>query len=153
MSITQTLRDDMKAAMRAREKERLGTIRLLLAALKNEQIAAKVDELDDDAALTVTTRQAKQRRESISEYEKGGREDLAAKERAELEIIAVYLPEPMPTDEVEALVKGIIAEVGASSPREMGAVMGKLMPQIKGRFDGKAAQQIVLGLLKSVPKK
>jgi uncharacterized protein YqeY len=147
MSITTKLQEDMKTAMKAKDKERLGTIRLLLAALKNEQIAERVPTLGEDAELTVLTRQAKQRRESITEYEKAGRQDLVDKEAAELVIIEGYLPKAFEAADVEALARDIIAEVGASTPKDIGAVMGKLMPKIKGRYDGRAAQKLVVGLL------
>ncbi len=146
MSLVDTLTTDLKASMKARDKVRTGTLRMLLADLKNSRIQAG-EELDEAAELAMLTRQAKRRREAFEAYDKGGRAELAEAERAELAVIETYLPQPLSEEEVQALAEAAIAEVGATSMRDMGKVMGKLMPQLKGRFDGKRVQPIVRGLL------
>ena len=146
MSITEQLTLDMKAAMRAREKARLSTIRMVLSALKNEVIKLKRD-LNAEEELDIVAREAKRRNESIEAYEKGGREDLVEKERAELEIISSYLPEQLSPDEVSDMLRQIVADVGATSMRDMGKVMGEIMPQIKGRFPGKEVRPLLQSIL------
>jgi len=147
MSLLTTLKEDMKAAMKARQRDRLQTIRLLMSALKNKQIDNGGEDLSEDAELQFLATEAKRRRESITAYEEAGREDLAAQERSELEVISHYLPEPLTEDEVRAIVQAVIDETGATSKKQMGQVMGRVMPQVKGRFDGAAVKPIVLGLL------
>lgn len=147
MSLLTTLKEDMKTAMKARQSERLTTIRMLMAALKNKQIDKSGADLSEDEEIAFLATEAKRRRESITAYEDAGREDLAATERAELEVISHYLPEPLTEGEVRAIVEQVIADTGATSKKQMGQVMGRVMPQVKGRFDGAAVKPIVLGLL------
>lgn len=136
------LKEDMKAAMRARAKVRLGTIRMLIAEVQKAQIA-KMGDLDEQENIKLLTREAKKRRDAADLYRQGERVELAEKEEAELAIIEEYLPQAMGADEVRALVIGIIEQVKPESLRDMGKVMGPLMPQISGRFDGKATSAIV----------
>ena len=142
MSVTEQIRTDLTQAMKARETTRTATLRLLQAAIKNEQIALG-HELSDDEAQSIIRKAAKQRRDSIDQYEKASREDLASREREELEIIETYLPKMMSEDQTEKAVDAAIAETGATSKKDTGAVMGKLMSKHKGVIDGKMAQQIV----------
>jgi uncharacterized protein YqeY len=134
ISLKQRITDDMKAAMRAGEKERLGTIRLILAAIKQVEVDTR-KELDDTAVLAILDKMVKQRRESISQYDKAGRDELSAKEQAEIEIIQAYLPEPLGDDEIDALISTAIDETDAASLRDMGKVMGLLKPRLQGRAD------------------
>lgn len=144
MSLKQRITDDMKAAMKAREKERLNTVRLILAAIKQQEVD-KQAELDDAAIIAVLDKMVKQRKDSITQYEDAGRDELAAVEKQELDIIQVYLPQPLTPEEVNALLDATIAETGASSMQDMGKVMGILKPQVQGRTDmGKLS-----GLVKS----
>ena len=146
MSLIETLNGDVKAAMKSRDKVRTATVRMLIAALKNERIARGKDLSEDDELQLLAT-QAKRRRESIALYEQGGRDDLVAQERAELVVIEGYLPAQLTEEDVAQLVAEIIAATGASSMRDMGKVMGQLMPKIKGRFDGKLAKGVVQSAL------
>lgn len=146
MSLQDTLTADMKAALKGHEKERLGTLRMLLSELKNASIA-KRGPLEEADEIDLLAREAKRRRESIDAFEKGGREELAQKERGELAIIETYLPKPLSPDEVRALVREAIAATGASGKRDMGKVMGRVMPQLRGRFPGKDVKPIVDELL------
>ena len=114
-----------------------------MADLKNKQIELG-RELEDEDTLAVITKAKKSRQDSLNQYMEAGREDLAAIERAELEVISVYLPEEMGEDELRALVTAAVEEVGAKEPKDMGAVMKVLMPKVKGRADGKAVQRIVM---------
>lgn len=145
MALLDQLTADMKVAMKARDADKLTTIRLLIADLKKQELDA--GPLDEAAELATLARQAKQRRESIDAYDAAGRAELAAKERAELAIITTYLPAQMSADDVRELAAKIIAEVGASSKADMGKVMGKLMPQLKGKFPGKDVRPIIDALL------
>lgn len=133
-SLKQRITDDMKSAMRAGEKERLGTIRLILAAVKQVEVDTR-KALGDNTILAILDKMVKQRRESIAQYEKAGRNELAAKEQAEIEIIQTYLPEPLSEGEIDALIAATIEESGASSLRDMGKVMGALKPKLQGRAD------------------
>lgn len=126
--------EDMKSAMRAKEKERLATIRLILAAIKQIEVDTRED-LDDAEVTAVLDKMSKQRRESIEQYTKASREDLVEQERAELAIIAEYLPEPLSDEEIDALIEAGIAETGAAGMKDMGKLMGRLKPQIQGRAD------------------
>jgi hypothetical protein len=138
----------MKVAMKAgpEAKVRLDTIRFLKAALKNLEIDKKAP-LAEEEILGVITKQVKQLKDSMEEFERGGRQDLVAKAQAEVEILSGYLPQQMSEAEVRDLVKQVIAEVGAQSPKDMGKVMGQLVPRTKGRADGKLVNQIVKELL------
>jgi uncharacterized protein len=140
------LESDLKTAMKAGEKKRVATLRLLLAAVKNERIQAQ-RELTGEEVEAVLRRAAKQRRESIEQYARGGREDLAAAEREELEILEGYLPKGMDDQELEAEVKAVIAEKGFASAKDVGLVMKEIMARHRGRVDGKRAQEIARALL------
>jgi uncharacterized protein len=140
--LKQRLTDDMKAAMKAGEKARLGTIRLVNAAIKQREVDERI-ELDDTQVLAVLEKMVKQRRDSIAQYEAAGREDLAAIERAEIEVIQDYLPEALSDDEIDALIDGAVAETGAESMRDMGKLMGVLKPKLQGRADMGAVSQRV----------
>lgn len=146
MTLKERLNEDMKAAMKAREELRLSVLRLARAAIVNAEVA-KGAELDDAGVVEVLEKEAKKRRESIEEFTKAGRADLAEKEQKELDILTAYLPQAMSTEELRALVRECIAEVGATSRKDIGAVMKVLMPKIRGRADGKAANQIVQEML------
>jgi uncharacterized protein len=140
--LKQRLTDDMKAAMKAGAKERLGTIRLVNAAIKQREVDERI-ELDDTQVLAVLEKMVKQRRDSIAQFEAAGREDLAAKERAEIDVIQGYLPEALSDDEIDALINAAVAETGAASMRDMGKLMGVLRPQLQGRADMGAVSQRV----------
>ena len=146
MTLIENIQADLKAAMTAREDSKRDTLRLIMADLKNKQIELGRG-LEDEETLAVITKAKKSRQDSLEQYTDAGREDLAAIERAELEIISVYLPEEMGEDELRELVTAAVAEVGATEPKDMGAVMKALMPKVKGRADGKAVQRIVMELL------
>jgi len=134
--------DDMKAAMKGGEKARLGVIRLITAAIKQREVDERI-ELDDEQVLVVLDKMVKQRRDSIKQYTDAGREDLAAVEQAEVEIIQTYLPAALSEDEISAIVEAAIAETGASSMADMGKVMGIVKPQVQGRGDMGAVSGIV----------
>jgi uncharacterized protein len=128
------LQSDMKTAMKAGDKERLSVIRLILAAIKQREVDERI-ELDDAAVLAVLDKMVKQRRESISQYEAANREDLAAIERAEIEVIQNYLPAPLSDAEVDAMIAKAISDTGASGVSGMGKVMGVLREPMQGRAD------------------
>lgn len=134
--------DDMKAAMKGGEKARLGIIRLITAAIKQREVDERI-ELDDEQVLIVLDKMVKQRRDSIKQYTDAGREDLAAIEEAEVEIIQAYLPAALSEDEVAAIVEAAIAQTDASSMADMGKVMGIVKPQVQGRGDMGAVSGIV----------
>jgi uncharacterized protein YqeY len=133
-NLKSTLQEAMKDAMRAGAKERLGTIRLILAAIKQREVDERI-ELSDEQILAALDKMLKQRRESIAQYEAANREDLACKEAAEIQIIQTFLPVQLTAVEIESLIKAAIAETGAASARDMGKVMGVLKPQLQGRAD------------------
>ncbi len=134
MTLKQQLTDDMKAAMKAGEKDRLGVIRLINAAIKQKEVDERV-ELDDAAVLAVLEKMVKQRKDSVSQYEGAGREDLAAVERAEIVVIEAYLPAKLGEAEIAAAIDAAIASTGASGPADMGKLMGVLKPQLAGQAD------------------
>lgn len=134
MSLKARITDDMKTAMRARDTARLGTVRLLLAAIKQKEIDERI-ELDDAAVSSIVEKLIKQRKDSISQFQAAGRDDLVAAEQAELVVLQAYLPEQLSAAEVEAAVVAAIAESGASSAKDMGKVMGLLKPRLAGRAD------------------
>jgi uncharacterized protein len=134
MSLKVRINDDMKAAMRARETERLGTIRLLLAAIKQREVDERI-ELDDAGVTAVIDKMIKQRKDSISQFETAGRTDLVAKEKGELDVLAAYMPAQMSDDEIAAEVQAAVAQTGAAGPQDMGKVMGVLKPKLAGRAD------------------
>ena len=134
MPLKQTITDDMKAAMRAREAARLSTIRLLLAAIKQKEVDERIEVSDADV-LGILDRMIKQRRESITQFEAGGRPELAAAERAEIDVLHSYLPQQLSEAEIDALVDTALAETGASGVSAMGKVMAALKPRLAGRAD------------------
>ena len=134
MTLQQRIEEDIKQAMRAKEKPRLATIRLILAAIKQREVDERI-ELDDSQVIAVLDKMAKQRRESIAQFEKAGRDDLIAQENAELEIIQPYLPAALGEDELNALIDAALEATGASSIKDMGKVMGQLKPKLQGRAD------------------
>lgn len=134
MTLKQQLTDDMKAAMRGGDKQRLGVIRLVLAAIKQREVDERI-ELDDAQTLAVLEKMLKQRRDSVSQYAAAGREDLADVERAEMVVIEAYLPAQLDPAELDALIAQAIATTGASSPRDMGKVMAAVKGQAAGRAD------------------
>ena len=134
MSLKLRITDDMKASMRAKETARLGTIRLLLAAIKQKEVDERI-ELDDTTISSIVEKLIKQRKDSISQFQAAHRDDLVAAEQAELLVLQAYLPEQLSAAEVEAAVAAAIAESGASSAKDMGKVMGLLKPRLAGRAD------------------
>jgi uncharacterized protein YqeY len=134
MALKQQLVDDMKAAMKAGEKERLGVIRLINAAIKQKEVDERI-ELDDAGVLAVLEKMVKQRKDSVSQYAQAGREDLAAIERAEIAVIEAYLPAKLGEAEIAAAVDAAIAETGASGPADLGKLMGVLKPRLAGQAD------------------
>jgi hypothetical protein len=142
MVLKARIQEDVKNALRAHERERLGVLRLITAAIKQKEVDERI-ELNDEQVLAVLDKMVKQRRESIDQFEQGGREDLVAKERYELELIQAYLPEPLGADELAALIRSVIRELDAKSLRDMGPVMNALRGQVQGRADMKAVSQAV----------
>ncbi|HET9033047.1 MAG TPA: GatB/YqeY domain-containing protein [Dokdonella sp.] len=134
MSLKARITEDMKTAMRAGEKDRLLVIRLILAAIKQREVDERI-ELDDAQLLAILEKMVKQRRDSIEQYSAANREDLAAVERAEVEVIQSYLPAPLSSEELDAIVARAIADSGATSAREMGKIIGLVKPQVVGRAD------------------
>ncbi|HAV10378.1 MAG TPA: aspartyl-tRNA amidotransferase [Dehalococcoidia bacterium] len=146
MSLAQTIRADMEKSLKGGDKLRCSVLRLVLSAINYAEIAQQ-KTLDDTGVLAVISKEAKQRRESIEAYDKGNRPDLVAKEKAELDILITYLPQQMSRDDIVAIAKKVIEEVGAKGPADKGKVMSKLMPQTKGRADGQEVNTIVTELL------
>ena len=142
MTLAERLNEDLKLAMKSQDKFKLSVLRMVRAAIKNQEIERK-RELDDSEVIDVLSREIKQRRDSLQDFEKAGRTDLAEQATAEIEIISAYLPKPLTDEEVTALVQQTIQETGASSKADMGKVMAALMPKVKGRADGKLVNQIV----------
>ena len=142
MTLKAQILEDVKSAMRARDQKRLTALRLITAAIKQIEVDQRI-EMDDQAVLAVLDKMVKQRRESLEQYESAGRDDLAAQEKFELELISVYLPEALSDEEVAALIRQAIADTGASSIRDMGAVMNKLRGEVQGRADIKAVSNSV----------
>ena len=138
----------MRDAMRARDQQRTSTLRLAMAAAHNRQIELGRPLTDDDT-IEVLSRQVKQRRESIEQFRAGGREAMAAAEEAEAAILTEFLPEQLSADELEQIVRDAIAETGASSPADLGRVIGRVISQTKGRADGKAVSDLVRNQLGS----
>lgn len=143
MSLLERLNNDMKQAMKNKEKDRLTTIRMIKASLQNEAIKLGKQELSEDEELTVLSREVKQRKDSLQEFEKAGREDLVEKTQTELKHVEVYMPQQLSEEEVTAIVKEAIAETGAASKADMGRVMAVLMPKVKGKADGSLVNKLV----------
>ena len=142
MEIQNRLSEDLKTAMKAKEKIKVETIRMVRAQLKDFQIA-KGDELNEEDEISVLTNAAKKRKEALELYEKSDRQDLIEQEKQELEIISAYLPAQLSKEEVEKVVLKVMEEVEASSPRDLGKVMGATMKDLKGKADGRMVQEIV----------
>ena len=146
MSLLTTLNDDIKTAMKSKDKETLSVLRMLKAAIQNEQIKVNRD-LDGEEELTVLSREMKQRRDSLSEFEKAGRDDLADKVKIEITIVEKYMPQQLSEEEIRQIVKTAIDQTGATSPKEFGKVMSAVMPKVKGKADGNQVNAIVKELL------
>jgi len=142
MSLKGQITEDMKSAMKAGEKDRLKVVRLILAAIKQVEVDTR-EELDEAAVLAVITKMVKQRRDSVEQFEKGEREDLAAIERAEIVVLEGYLPEQLSGDEITALVDEAIQSTGAASIRDMGKVMGQIKAKAAGRADMGAVSAVI----------
>jgi uncharacterized protein YqeY len=142
MSLKLRINDDMKAAMRAKDAERLRAIRLLLAAMKQREVDERI-ELSDADIVAIIDKMLKQRRESIAQFEQAGRQDLVAAEQAEVAVLQGYMPQPLSAAEIEALVAEAVAATGAASARDMGAVMTHLRPCLAGRADMAKVSQLV----------
>jgi uncharacterized protein len=134
MSLKERITEDMKSAMRAAQKERLGTVRMILAGIKQREVDERVT-LDDSQVLAVIDKMVKQRKESIAQFETGGRADLVAKEKAEIALLQEYLPVQLSAPEIETLISAAIAKTGAASMKDMGKVMGVLKSELAGRAD------------------
>lgn len=148
MSLKETLQQDRIKAMREGDTDRRNALGLLLAAIKQEEVDGQIS-LDDEGVMSVLQKQAKQRRESIADYEKAGRAEMAAGEQAELDIIESYLPQQMGREEIAAIAGKIIAELGVTDAKGMGQIMGKLMPSVKGKADGRLVNEVVRELLQN----
>lgn len=146
MSMKQQLTENMKAAMKAGEKHKLGVIRLINAAIKQREVDERI-ELDDTAVIAVLDKMVKQRKDSVSQYEAANREDLAEIERAEIVVIEAYLPAKMGEAEIVAAIQAAIAETGASGPADMGKLMGALKPKLAGQADMGLVSKLVKQLL------
>ena len=148
MSLREQIKSDMKAAMKSGDKLRVSTLRMIQSRILEREVEMRTKKgrdyhLDDDETQDVLTSYAKQRRQSIESYEEGGRDELAEKERAELAIVEEYLPRPLDASAVEALVDRVVTETGASSLKDLGVVMKRVMAEAKGAVDGKAVNEVV----------
>jgi uncharacterized protein YqeY len=146
MSLKERITEDMKSAMRARESTRLGTIRLLLAAIKQREVDERI-ALDDTQVTAVIDKMLKQRRDSISQFETAGRQDLVDAEKLEVEVLSAYMPQQMSAEEVRATIVEVLESVGATGPADMGKVMGPLKARLAGRTDMALASAMVKAAL------
>ena len=146
MSLKEQITEDMKAAMRAKDSAKLGTIRLLTAAIKQKEVDERM-EVTDAHVLAIIEKMIKQRKDSISQFEAGGRQDLADAEKAELSILAVYMPAGLSDDEIKAEVQAAVAASGAAGPQDMGKVMAIIKPKLAGRADMTAVSALVKAAL------
>ena len=146
MSLKEQLTADMKEAMKNKEKERLAVIRMVRGAIRQQEIDGQ-KELGEEDVIAVISKEVKMRRDSIEEFQKGGRGDLVEKTQAEIDVLLPYLPAQLSEDEVRELVKAAVEQTGAATPKDMGKVMGVLMPKVKGRADGKMVNTIVKSFL------
>lgn len=142
MSLKDRILQEVKDAMRAKDKPRLATLRLITAAIKQQEVDERI-ELNDTQVLALLDKMCKQRRESISQFEKAGRDDLIAQEVSELDIIQTYLPEQLSDDEIAALIEAAMTATGAASIKDMGKVMGQLKPKLQGRADMSAVSAMI----------
>ncbi|MEH7384063.1 GatB/YqeY domain-containing protein [Bacillus sp. JJ1521] len=143
MGLLERLNNDMKTAMKNKEKDKLSVIRMVKAALQNEGIKLGTSELSEETELTVLTRELKQRKDSLREFSNAGREDLVNKIQTEIEILEVYLPEQLSEEDLVMIVKETVQEVNASSKADMGKVMAAIMPKVKGKADGGLVNKLV----------
>ncbi|KYD11600.1 GatB/YqeY domain-containing protein [Heyndrickxia sporothermodurans] len=143
MGLLERLNEDMKQAMKNKEKEKLSVIRMLKASLQNEAIRLGKDQLSEEEELTILSREVKQRKDSLQEFQNAGREDLVEKIQTELTFVDIYLPEQLTEEELTKIVIETINEVGATSKAEMGKVMSAIMPKVKGKADGSTVNNIV----------
>ena len=150
MGLAEQIKNDLTQALKQKDALCCSTLRMLLSSIHNAEIDQQHKALDDAGIASVVSREIKKRRESIEAFEKGNRPDLVAKEKTELDILSQYLPPQMTHEEITAIAKQVIAEVGAKSPGDKGKVMGKLMPHTKGKADGKEVSDIVTELLSSL---
>lgn len=146
MTMQKQINDDLKAAMKAKDKVQLETLRMLKSAIRYVELEAK-EELDSEAIMAVISKQVKQRRDSISQYEQAGRTDLVEKEASELAILEKYLPAQMSEAEIKSQAEAVIAELGVTDGKGTGLVMKRLMADLKGQADGKLVSQVVRQLL------
>ncbi|TCS77820.1 GatB/YqeY domain-containing protein [Pectinatus cerevisiiphilus] len=146
MSIKDRLMADMKTAMKARQTDRLTVIRSMRSAVRQAEIDGKTD-LDDDGVISIISKELKMRQESLTEFKKGGRDDLVAKTEEEIAVIMPYLPKQLSEDEIRALVKDAVEKTGASTARDIGKVMKMIMPEVKGKADGRLVNNVVREML------
>ncbi len=144
--IAQRIQEDLRIAVKAQDKPRIGTLRMILNALRNAELEER-EELSDEKELAVIASYARRIKESIEEYRKASREDLVSKEDAELAVVLSYLPEQMSDEDIRREAARVIADLGASTPRDMGRVMGEIMKRFKGKVDGAAVNRVVSELL------
>ncbi len=144
--IAQKIQEDLKTAVKAQDKPLIGALRMVLSALKNAELEER-EELSDEKELAVIASYARRIKESIEEFRKAQRDDLVAKENAELDVILSYLPEQMSDEDIRREAARVIADIGAATPRDMGRVMGEMMKRFKGKVDGAAVNRVVSGLL------
>ena len=149
MTMKSRLEDDLRQAMRDRDTLRRDVIRYMRSEIRNQEIRVQ-DDLDDQGVVQVLSRQAQQRRDSIEAFSEANRNDLVEKEQAELAIIMEYLPQQMTRDEITTLVRRVVNEVGAEGPGDMGKVMSRIMPQVRGRAEGREVNAIVMEILSSL---
>jgi len=149
MSLKTQLTDDMKAAMKSGDKERLGVVRLINAAIKQREVDERI-QLDDTQVLSVLEKMLKQRRDSVSQFQAAGRTDLADKETFEIGVIQSYLPAQLSAAEVDAIIAATIAEAGATGPKDMGKVMGLVRPKVAGKTDMGKLSELIKGKLASL---
>ncbi|WP_288106792.1 GatB/YqeY domain-containing protein [Limnobacter sp.] len=149
MSLKAKILDDIKAAMKAREQEKLSALRMLSAGIKQKEVDERI-ELDDAAILAVIEKQIKQRKEAAAQFQAGGREDTAAKELAEAELLAAYLPKQLSPEEVEQVVRNVVAALGATGPQDMGKVMGQAKAELAGKADISKVSGVVKNVLSSL---
>ncbi|MDD6135178.1 MAG: GatB/YqeY domain-containing protein [Selenomonadaceae bacterium] len=146
MSLKEQLTNDMKEAMKNHEKDRLAVIRMVRGAIRQQEIDGQ-KELGDEDIIAVLSKEVKMRKDSMEEFKKGGREDLVEKTQAEIDVLMPYLPAQLSEEEVRELVKAAVEQTGAATAKDMGKVMGVLMPKVKGRADGKRVNTIVRSFL------
>ena len=144
MSLVECLNSDMKQAMKDKDKDKLSVIRMMKASLQNEGIKLGKQELSEDEELTVLSRELKQRKDSLQEFDKAGRQDLTDKLQAEIAVVESYMPKQLSEEELDALVAEAIAQTNATSKADMGKVMSAIMPKVKGKADGSLVNKLVL---------